>query len=298
MNTRMEKYHNGELARESRVDRNQKSYAEVSEEDIDSLNLSNNVSVLEADTTNVDVEKLRAILDKKYRKDKRSVFDDYYGDEPNEPLEDTKEYDLNKALNVAHSEKDNDYEKNRYKKLRNEEFEILKNLKIERSYEETEPTKKSIDGDDEASLVGLIETIKENELKRTEIKNELLRDLMGNENTEVLEPIKSELDDTDTTLEKPTILEELEKTKQLSKKDIDSAMAEAMEVEHETVPIENTFYTGKLSIDENDLEDFKDLQKEIKSNGILIRILIIMVVLVVLAVTIYILNKYLNLGLF
>lgn len=298
MNTRMEKYHNGELARETRVDRNQKSYAEVSEEDIDSLNLSNNVSVLQADTTNVDVGKLREILDKKYRKDKRSVFDDYYDEEFKEPLEDTKEYDLNKALDVAHSEKDNDYEKNRYKKLRNEEFEILKNLKIERSYEEAEPTKKSIDGDDEASLVGLIETIKENELKRTEIKNELLKDLMGNENTEVLEPIKSDLEDTDTTLEKPTILEELEKTKQLSKKDIDSAIEDAKEVEHETVPIENTFYTGKLSIDENDLDDFNDLQKEIKSNGILIRILIIMVVLVVLAVAIYILNKYLNLGLF
>lgn len=61
---------------------------------------------------------------------------------------------------------------------------------------------------------------------------------------------------------------------------------------------ENTFYTGSLAVTENDFEDFKDMEKDIKSNSILLRILIILFILIAIAIGVVICNKVFNLGLF
>lgn len=61
---------------------------------------------------------------------------------------------------------------------------------------------------------------------------------------------------------------------------------------------EETFYTGKLAIKEDDYDDFKEIQDDINSNSIIIKILIFVFILVILAVAVFLLNKYLNLGLF
>ncbi len=61
---------------------------------------------------------------------------------------------------------------------------------------------------------------------------------------------------------------------------------------------EETFYTGKLAIKENDYDDFKEIQDDINSNSIVIKILIFIFIMVILGIAVFALNKYLNLGLF
>lgn len=61
---------------------------------------------------------------------------------------------------------------------------------------------------------------------------------------------------------------------------------------------EETFYTGKLAIKENDYDDFKEIQDDINSNSIVIKILIFIFIIVILGIAVFALNKYLNLGLF
>ena len=61
---------------------------------------------------------------------------------------------------------------------------------------------------------------------------------------------------------------------------------------------EETFYTGKLAIKENDYDDFKEIQDDINSNSIVIKILIFIFIIVILGIVVFALNKYLNLGLF
>lgn len=292
MNTRMDRYHTEES--ESRVGRNKNLYDQVnSSKDIDELNLTNNISI-------IDNQKLSEMLTSK----NKSIFDDGFDEIEleDEDLENTKEYDLKKVIDEARKDSPSDYESTRFKKIRESEYEILNSLNLNTN-EKGEPLK-----DDEETIIGLMKTVSLNEQKRaSEKENNLMDDLMGGDNTEVLEPIKEE--DTDTTLPKPTLIEELEKTKQLSKTDIQEAVTEIEETktirEDKTdeeptneIPLANTFYTGNLSIKESDLDDFRDLQKELKSNNVLVKILIIIIVIIVLGVGVYLLNKYLNLGLF
>lgn len=64
------------------------------------------------------------------------------------------------------------------------------------------------------------------------------------------------------------------------------------------LPKENTFFTGKMAVIDKDYEDFEDIQKDIKSNSVLIKILIFIFILMILALIVFLLNNYLNLELF
>ena len=61
---------------------------------------------------------------------------------------------------------------------------------------------------------------------------------------------------------------------------------------------EESFYTGKLAINDKDFDDFKDISDDIKSNSVLIKILVFIFILSLLAVGVYVINKYFDLGLF
>ncbi len=61
---------------------------------------------------------------------------------------------------------------------------------------------------------------------------------------------------------------------------------------------EDDFYTGKLAVTEDDLDDFKDMQDDIKSNSIFIKILVFIIILIFIAVGIYVANNVFDLGLF
>lgn len=61
---------------------------------------------------------------------------------------------------------------------------------------------------------------------------------------------------------------------------------------------EDEFYTGKLAVTEDDLDDFKDMQDDIKSNSIFIKILVFIIILIFIGVGIYVANNVFDLGLF
>ena len=61
---------------------------------------------------------------------------------------------------------------------------------------------------------------------------------------------------------------------------------------------EENFYTGQLAVKEEDFEDFKDMQDDIKSNSILIKILVFIFIIITIAIGVVLVNKYLELGLF
>ena len=57
---------------------------------------------------------------------------------------------------------------------------------------------------------------------------------------------------------------------------------------------EETFYTGQLAVKEEDFEDFKDMQDDIKSNSALIKILIFVFIIITIAIGVVLANKYLE----
>ena len=288
----MNRYHNNDEQETSkRIDKNRRIYKSIKDEEIGDIDISDNVSVINADTTNLNIDDLRAMLDKKYRETNSNINLEAEEIEIDEEKEITKEYDLKKVIDEARNKRNKDYDIDRFKKLRESEYEILESLNLPKSEKVKEHVPLTVDGEEEM-LKTLIETINIEELKRKE-EISLMDDLMGSDNTEVLDPIS---DDTEATIKKPTLIEELEKTKQLSKKDIQNAMEEE-KIEVEEQPLVNTFYTGNLSIKDSDLSEFDDLEKELKSNGALIKTLIALVVLIVLVVGVYFLNKYFDLGL-
>ncbi len=321
MNTRMDKYKDNDGEVQSRTIRNKNIYTELSEKDLDDINLTSNISVLNADSKNLDIDTLKKMLDEKYQKDRPNSVQSNEEIESEEVKEDedTKEYDLKKIIETAHKNKTTSYDTERFKKLRETQYDILNSLNIEKN----EPIK-NVDESltvEEANLMNLIKTVNENAEKNKSLpEDDLFQDLKGDEKTEVLEPLNFGEDEEEPE-KKPTIVEELEKTKQLSRKEIDDeiekltsklddvieAVKEVVNEEEErptepeiskTEELSNSFYTGKFQISNKDMDDFSDLEREMNGGSIFVKILIILLVLIIIAVTIYLLNKYLGLGLF
>ena len=303
----MDKYYSDENVEESRLERNKNKYAELNEDDLEKLDLTSNISVLGDNVDNLDIEELKELLNKKYAKEAKDVSivseEDFEID-----LENTKEYDIKKFLEEANiGNKNDDYESIKLRKLKETQFEILNNLDLARK---SEPEFEETLSEEETHLMNLIKTVNENSLKR-EKDIDLLSDLKGDDHTEVLAPIDMDMDD-DYGVNKPTLVEELEKTIKLSKKDIESKLDTTVieQVEYETDASEsdedlddtevkeNTFYTGKFQIKDSDLTEFDELEREASSNSALVIILISILVLLVLAGAVYFADKFMNLGLF
>lgn len=302
----MDKYKN-ESTGGKRTARNQNIYSNIEDIDLEKINLKSNVSVLEANPNSLDISQIKDLLEEKYQK--RSRIPETALEETlfEENLEDTKEYDLKKVLEEAHKNKKSDYDKERFKKLRETEYDILNSLNIDKPSKE-EPIETLTT--EEANLMNLIKTVDFNAAKskaQKEKSDDLFSELLGSGNTEVLEPIDIKFEETQR---KVSLAEELEKTKKISRHELDEEISkyetseERLEKTLEQDPLTktqelaNSFYTGKFQIDDNDMEDFADLEKEMTGSSVAIKMLIIILVLIVLAVTVFLLNKYLNLGLF
>ena len=87
---------------------------------------------------------------------------------------------------------------------------------------------------------------------------------------------------------------------QNSKKDADLlGLSETNSYEkEELVQEDNDFYTGNLKISNKDCEDFKDIENDIKSNNVLVKVLIFVFIIIVLGIGIVVANNFFNLGLF
>lgn len=258
MSSRMEKYYETDLEVPKRTDRNELLYKEINKNEINKFKLNSNVSVLENDSTSIDIEELKTILDKKYTNapQRKSIFIDSKEDTSLEDTpEITKEYDINAILEKAREEKEEDYEQDRFKKITETQFDVLKDLVIEPSKEEEKPSK------EEDELMTLINTISAKEMINKEANPlDLLSDLKGSENTEVIAPMKED---------------------NLTK----------------TIVVDKSFYTNSVGLTKKDLEE-SELEGESSKKRPIIWLITIIAIIAFLAGVVIIINKYFQLGLF
>ena len=162
MKTRMEKYYDEENNNIAlRQQKNMNLYENINDYEVDDYKIETNATVLDNNAQNIDVEKIKKILDTKYNKQpkRRSiVVDDSDYEEPDISLDETREYDINAILERARSEKEVDYEKERVKKIRDTQYDILNSLDIEGEEKVEEKTEHN-------ELMDLINTITAKELE-------------------------------------------------------------------------------------------------------------------------------------
>lgn len=248
MKTRMEKYydsHEEEIG--SRSKRNESLYKEINKSEIDQFEINSNATILANNGRNIDVEKIKKILDTKYKETpkRRSIVLTEETPEEEISFEKTREYDINAILEKAREQKEVDYEKERLKKIRDTQFDILKNLNLKE--EDLEDTT-------ENNLMTLIDVINEKENKQKDIDPlDILTDLKGNDNTIVLDGLKEEIEEHGTTLTK------------------------------EEDKIDDSFYTTSVNFTQSDFDDFNDLKAEVNSHKVLIRVVVALIVVALLA---------------
>jgi len=254
MSSRMTKYYDEPEITNSRYHKNEELYKEISKSELNSYDVKSNATILGDNKNEIDVEKIKKILDTKYNETpKRRSIRLETEELVEEEREITKEYDINVILEKAREQKQDNYEEERLKKLRDTQFDILKNLNIPEKEDEEEDL-------EEDNLKTLINTIALNEHKNNEDSSplDILSDLKGNDDTEVLKGLKEEIEKFD---------EELDKTQKSNITDTQMI---------------NSFYTSSNALKQKDFEDIEDFSKEVESNNIFIKILIGVIIIVFL----------------
>lgn len=300
-----------------RIDKNQVLYKEVSSKELEDFDLNSNVSVI-GEGNNVDIDKIREMLDRKYRElPKNKPLNKTEPEIGKINLDETREYDLNSILEQAHKEKEINYEEDRLKKLRNTQYDILKDLDIlkkddeeieEEDIEKAKPVNKE---KEEKKLQELIDTITAKELIKQEDLDELdpldlLSDLRGtDENTKVLGALSDELlidEETIKGSKEPTKeieVPEPEEEKPLEIKPIDVDMDFTRDVKMPAKEeIQDLTKSQNINFTQSDFDDFNDLKEDMHFTKIVIRILIIVIIIVFLVGGLILANKLLGLGLF
>lgn len=244
----------------SRTEKNKELYDEIRYSDLDKYDIASNETVLETNTNVIDVDKIRDMLDRKYRENVpvRNTYEEQ--EEEIEKKYDTKEYDLNNILKKAKENQKVDYDKERLKKIHDTQYDILKNLNLENKDEE------DTEEETEEEIMNLVNTITLLEKKY---------DKECNGNTTALD-LLSELSDNDS--------ETVYKTMELDKEDICKKSKENLD--EEDISIEDKY------------DDFKELEEDLKSNNLAIKIVVIVFVILALVLGFIFINNYFNLGLF
>lgn len=288
MNTRFDDYSTDndlEIENLSRYKRNASLYKRMKEEELDNFDVESNTQVLESSSNVIDIEKLRDMLDKKYREPKKKVNIDYekeLSEHRGVNLDETREYNVNEFISKAHEADETDYEIERLKKLRNTNIDILNNLNIKNELKEDYSFENN-KSDESKKLRELIDTIT---LKEQMVNDplDILTDLKGDDDSTKVLGIKDE--DNSDTKEAPDI-KGLSKLEDVKKEDV---------ADIEDTDDEEDLTNSNLFSD-SDFDDFEDLQNGTKTK-IFIKLLIFIVILAILVGLVFFLNKELGLGLF
>ena len=272
-----------------RVAKNRNLYDEMKNTDLDNFDIASNAKVIGDNNSQIDIDKIKEILEKNYQAPQRRSLKLDIPEDEEYVMEKTREYDINSILEAARQEKEVDYEEERLKKVRDTQYDILKNLELEASEKET--TKKN-----KEELLELINTINLNEVQN-KAKERMEEEALEEEETETeeLNPLNilSDLKGDENTVvagakefnEEMASLEE-EKAKK-EKEEISEAIDE---------DVDESFYTNSMSFSKKDFADFDDIDEG--GSGIFVKILIVFLVLAIIAGIVLFLNEFLNLGLF
>jgi len=264
MNRQESNYYDKKNLVGSRTARNAELYNEISKTELSGYELKSNEAVIGNNSPSIDVAKIKSILDTHYNdspKRKPLNFEITKEQKTQVKEHETKEYDINVILNKAREGKEENYNEDRAKKLRDTQFDILSNLDLEEN-QEIRPKAPSKVASNEEELQKLINTIALNESDvQKELNKEKVKEqkMAGNKenNSDPLD-IFEDLKGTDST----AVLEGLqEKTENLIKK-IEATTS------HDT-----SFFTKTNSFKEKDFEDFEDLEEE-GASKVVVRIII------------------------
>lgn len=304
MNTREDKYLKNEEVTLSRTKKNQALYEEMSEEELDGFSVDSNTTILDNNRSTIDVEKLKSMLDKKYRDPEKKVRltrDDDEEVKYGVNLDETREYDINEILSKAKDSNDTDYEVERLKKIRNTNLDILNGLSLADKMDEDDDEDKE-EKDESKKLRELIDTINMKEsLSDGADPLDILSDLKGDDDETKVLGAKDDFM-KETTKEAP-VIRGLDKLNLKEEKDLASEIKKP-KVEKKDIDIdldktnENTFLTTTNLFTESDFDDFNDLKEEVAGTKIVIKILIVIVILAFIVGLVFVLNKFLNLGWF
>ena len=298
MDSRMNKY--SEKDNMSRVSRNHQLYQEINDSELDSFSVKSNATVIGNQEPEIDIEKIKKILDTKYNEaPKRRSIRVEPREEESKLVDDTptKEYDLNVILEKAKGEKSETYEEARAKKLRNTQFDILNNLKIDNTkYVDEEDgasqyeTEKTEMNKAEEDLMELINTITINEAKIKDAQREehsedefdtggvdplsILDDLKGSEDTAVYDKMVEEV-----------------KTSATSNIVLEDKKSDEAKEEKEDTKIDDSFYTKSLFKKKDFVDDeFSDVKPNVWIK------IVIAIVIIAFAVGLFLfLRSFLNL---
>ena len=314
MQSRMDKYNTDITQVKSRTQKNKNLYEDVRNSSLTEFDVNSNISVIDNQSDVIDVDRIRNILDRRYSDaapKRRSIeIPDY--DEPlmDEPLEDTKEYDINAILEKTKKGRNVDYNKERLKKVRETQFEILKNLDLE--IKKVDEAKSETRQKEEENLMNLINTITSLEMKnraKTQEDSEALAllDLIDDEDEKeedeiIEETSEEEVEEKNERTTGIVIVEEDEEEvveEDEEPTEENQVVLEPSEDEEEKKTrdehIEATL--SKLNIDISAYDDFKDVaQNDVGS--IILKIVIFIIVIALVIGGVYILNDVLALGLF
>lgn len=302
MNTREDKYLKNEEVTLSRTKKNQALYEEMSEEELDGFSVDSNTTILDNNRSTIDVEKLKSMLDKKYRDPEKKVRltrDDDEEVKYGVNLAETREYDINEILSKAKDSNDTDYEVERLKKIRNTNLDILNGLSLADKMDEDDDEDKE-EKDESKKLRELIDTINMKEsLSDGADPLDILSDLKGDDDETKVLGAKDDFM-KETTKEAP-VIRGLDKLNLKEEKDLASETKKPKE-EKKDIDLdktnENTFLTTTNLFTESDFDDFNDLKEEVAGTKIVIKILIVIVILAFIVGFVFVLNKFLNLGWF
>lgn len=302
MQTRMQKYYKENSETPLRQQRNESLYENINNYEVEDYQVDSNATIIDDNAQEIDVEKIKKILDTKYNKEpkRRSIIVDEDYEEPNIDMDETREYDINAILEKARSEKEVDYDKERLKKIRDTQFDILNSLDLDKSNTESNDEEPEAKNDlptkedkDDHELMDLINTITMHELDVKKENEEsldpldILTDLKGDENTVVVGGVHEE-----ESLGETSPIMSLEEATE-AKKEVEEKQKEATNNDDTTAVLTNT-----LTFTQSDFDDFNDLKKEVKSSRALIYVMIIFVSLILIAGLVIFLNKFLDIGLF
>lgn len=281
-NSRVDKYSDDKKM--SRVTRNEELYKEIKDSELDGYNIRSNATVIGNQEPEIDIEKIKKILDTKYNEaPKRKSIRVEPKHEENSIIDDvpTKEYDLNIILEKAKDEKPETYEEARAKKLRNTQYDILNNLNIG-------------DNDEDYSVENNIEKPEIN--KAEEDLMELINTITINEAKVKEEAIKSKKDEVDPL----NILEDLKGSGDTAVydkiEDIPTPKVEEDKKEESKAPenaLDDSFYTKSL-FKKKDFEDGSQDFLDDNKMGIGVKILIVLVIIIFAAGLFLFLKSFLN----
>ena len=274
MKSRMEKYYNKNEEFVGRTTKNEKLYNQK-----DYSVYSSNETII--DTNNeIDITKLKNIIQsredyqraKSYRNmlnDKKFDYDDIQVEEDNY---EEKNYDINALLKKVKEEKDTIEEKDKIRKLRNTQYDILSNLDIKSKKE------KKIDSIEQQKedLKDLINSITHNNINNKELDTD--EDPLG---------LLSDLKATNKILENPISNDDIVPAQKNINEEQTNQEKQIKEQEDET-----SFYSDSFTFSKRDFEGLSDLNENVKSNNILIKILIFILIIIILTIGVLVLDYF------